>query len=98
MAVLAIVMALLLPIVFSHRRGHQRFNRLLTLIANAVITVAMIPSLIFLSRVCQLTAKHQEHVACSGLVGGDECPSIPIVVLEIRSRRSDEHDRHVDFE
>ena len=45
---LAIVMALLLPILFSHRRGHYRLNRLLTLIANAVITVAMISSLIFL--------------------------------------------------
>lgn len=45
---LAIVFALLLPIVFSHRSGHYKLNRVLTLIANAVITLAMISSLIFL--------------------------------------------------
>jgi hypothetical protein len=45
---LAIILALLLPIVFSHRRGHHTLNRILTLAANGVITLAMIVSLIFL--------------------------------------------------
>jgi hypothetical protein len=45
---LAIILALLLPIVFSHRRGHHTLNRILTLAANGVITLAMILSLIFL--------------------------------------------------
>ncbi len=45
---LAVVLALLLPIMFSHRRGHYALNRVLTLLANGVITLAMISSLIFL--------------------------------------------------
>jgi len=45
---LAIVFALLVPIVVSHRRGHHRLNRVLTLVANGIITIAMIASLVFL--------------------------------------------------
>jgi uncharacterized membrane protein len=45
---LAIVVALLVPIVFSHRRGHHGVNRVLTLAANGIITIAMIASLVFL--------------------------------------------------
>ena len=45
---LVIVFALFLPIVFTHRRGHHTLNRILTLAANGVITLAMIVSLIFL--------------------------------------------------
>jgi hypothetical protein len=45
---LVIVLALLLPILFTHRRGQHTLNRILTLLANAVITLAMISSLIFL--------------------------------------------------
>jgi len=45
---LAIILALLLPIVFSHRRGHHTLNRILTLAANGVTTLAMILALIFL--------------------------------------------------
>lgn len=45
---LVIILALLLPIAFSHRRGLHTLNRVLTLTANGVITIAMIWSLIFL--------------------------------------------------
>jgi len=45
---LALVLTLLLPIVFTHRRGHHTLNRILTLLANSVITLSMISSLIFL--------------------------------------------------
>src|SRR5258708_12862860 len=45
---LSIILALLLPIVFSHRRGHHTLNRILTLAANGVTTLAMILALIFL--------------------------------------------------
>ncbi len=46
--VLVIVLVLLVPIVVSHKRGHYRLNRVLTLVANGVITVSMIASLAFL--------------------------------------------------
>ncbi len=45
---LAIVVALVLPLVVSHRRGYHRLNRVLALVANAITTLAMISSLIFL--------------------------------------------------
>ena len=45
---LAIVFVLLIPIVFSHRRGLNKLNRFLSLVANSVITLAMISALIFL--------------------------------------------------
>jgi hypothetical protein len=45
---LAIVMVLLVPIVVSHWRGHYRLNRVLTLAANSMITIAMVASLVFL--------------------------------------------------
>jgi hypothetical protein len=54
---LAIVLALLLPIIFSHRRGLYNVNRILSLTANGVITVAMISSLVFL---VEGLPKHQE--------------------------------------
>lgn len=45
---LAIVLFLLVPIIIAHWRGHIRLTRILTLVANGVITVAMIASLAFL--------------------------------------------------
>lgn len=45
---LAIVFVLLIPIVFSHRRGLYKLNRVLSLAANAVITIAMISAIVFL--------------------------------------------------
>ena len=45
---LAIVFFLLIPIVIAHWRGHMRLTRVLTLVANGVITAAMIASLAFL--------------------------------------------------
>ena len=45
---LVIVLFLLVPIVVSHKRGHHRFDRVLTLIANGIITIARIASLLFL--------------------------------------------------
>lgn len=45
---LAVVAALLLPIIFTHYRGYHTLNRTLSLIANAVITTALVSSLIFL--------------------------------------------------
>ena len=45
---LAIVFALVVPMVIAHRRGHYRVNRVLTLVANGILTIAMIASLVFL--------------------------------------------------
>jgi hypothetical protein len=45
---LAVVIFLLIPIVIAHWRGNLRITRVLTLVANGVITVAMIASLAFL--------------------------------------------------
>jgi hypothetical protein len=47
---LAIILVLLIPIVAAHRRGYHEVSRALTFIANGVITVALIASLIFLIR------------------------------------------------
>ncbi len=46
----AIIALLMIPIVLSDRRGNHNVTRILTLIANAIITIAMIASLIFLVR------------------------------------------------
>jgi hypothetical protein len=64
---LAIVLALLLPIAFSHRRGHHTLNRILTLAANGVITLAMIWSLIFL---VEGLPKHRETPETLITLGG----------------------------
>src|SRR5271155_3133960 len=45
---LAVVLVLLIPIIETYRRGRHNASRILTLIANGVITVALIASLIFL--------------------------------------------------
>jgi hypothetical protein len=45
---LVIIVLLLIPIVMTYRYGRYKATRILTLTANAVITVAMIASLIFL--------------------------------------------------
>jgi uncharacterized membrane protein len=45
---LAIVLFLLIPIVLAHWRGNMGMTRVLTLVANGVITAAMIASLAFL--------------------------------------------------
>lgn len=45
---LAVIVPLLIPIVISARRGNHRVTRILTLIGNGIITVAMIASLILL--------------------------------------------------
>jgi len=45
---LAVIMVLLIPIVITNRRGYLRITRMLTFAALALITVAMIASLIFL--------------------------------------------------
>jgi hypothetical protein len=47
---LASIVLLLIPIVISARRGDHRVTRALTLVANSLITVAMITSLILLVR------------------------------------------------
>jgi len=44
----AFVAVLLVPIIVTHRRGVYGVSRILTLIANSVITLAMVASLIFL--------------------------------------------------
>src|SRR5271155_3731664 len=46
----AIVVILLIPIVATYRRGRYKATRILTLMANGVITVAMIASLVLLVR------------------------------------------------
>src|SRR5579864_4051985 len=45
---LAITMVLLVPIVATYRRGHYHVSRALTFVANGVITIGLIGSLIFL--------------------------------------------------
>jgi hypothetical protein len=47
---LAVVVFLMIPIVMSDRRGQHRVTRILTFIANGIITIAMIASLILLVR------------------------------------------------
>jgi hypothetical protein len=47
---LVIIVLLLIPILMTDRYGHYKATRILTFTANAVITVAMIASLIFLVR------------------------------------------------
>jgi uncharacterized membrane protein len=44
----AVLLVLLIPIVVTYHRGVYRISRILTLLANAVITLAMIASLVFL--------------------------------------------------
>lgn len=44
--ILAIVLALLVPIIISHRVGQHRLNEVLGYVLNAVVTVAMIVSLV----------------------------------------------------
>jgi len=44
----AVIFVLLIPIVITHRRGHFKITRMLTFAALALITVALIASLIFL--------------------------------------------------
>jgi Protein of unknown function (DUF1345) len=48
--VLVIIVLLLIPILMTHRYGRYRATRILTLTANAVITIAMIASLFLLIR------------------------------------------------
>ena len=65
---LALVLTLLLPIVFTHRRGHHTLNRILTLLANSVITLSMISSLIFLGLQAQtrrLTSTAKNGISAS---------------------------------
>jgi uncharacterized membrane protein len=45
---LAVILVLMIPIVIMHRRGYFKITRTLTFAALALITVAMIASLIFL--------------------------------------------------
>jgi len=45
---LAVVIFLLIPIVIAHWRGNMAITRVLTLVANGVITAAMVASLAFL--------------------------------------------------
>ena len=54
---LGIISLLIIPIVVSHRRGRFDVSRVLTLVANGLITLAMIASLIFL---IQGIPKHAE--------------------------------------
>ncbi len=44
----AVILVLLIPIVVTYHRGVYRISRILTLLANGVITLAMIGSLVFL--------------------------------------------------
>ncbi|MGC2505793.1 MAG: hypothetical protein WA369_03970 [Candidatus Acidiferrales bacterium] len=44
----AVLLVLLIPIVVTYHRGVYRISRILTLLANAVITLAMVVSLVFL--------------------------------------------------
>lgn len=55
---LAIVLFLLIPITIAHYRKHMPLVRILTLIANGVITVSMIASIAFL---IQGLPKHREQ-------------------------------------
>lgn len=45
---LAVVFALTIPMVIAHKRGHYQLNRVLTLVANSIITLGLISSLFFL--------------------------------------------------
>jgi hypothetical protein len=45
---LAVILVLMIPIVITHRRGYFKITRTLTFAALALITVAMIASLLFL--------------------------------------------------
>lgn len=45
---LVIIFVLLIPIIATYRRGRHKMTRALTFVANGVITVALIASLIFL--------------------------------------------------
>src|ERR1700674_45090 len=45
---LAVIFVLLIPTVVSYHRGRYNITRILTLGANAIITIAMVASLIFL--------------------------------------------------
>lgn len=45
---LAVIFVLMIPIVITHSRGYLKITRILTFVALALITVAMIASLIFL--------------------------------------------------
>jgi len=47
-SLLVIILVLLIPMVVSYHRGRNNITRILTLSANAIITLAMIASLIFL--------------------------------------------------
>jgi hypothetical protein len=47
-SLLAVILVLVIPIVISHRRGDFQIARILTLMANGAITIAMVASLIFL--------------------------------------------------
>ncbi len=57
---LAIIIFLLIPIIISHWRGHLAITSILTLIANGVITAAMIASIAFLIQ--GLPKHHQQPV------------------------------------
>jgi hypothetical protein len=46
----AIIALLMIPIVLADRRGNHSVTRILTIIANGIITIAMVASLIFLVR------------------------------------------------
>ncbi|MDX6500181.1 MAG: hypothetical protein QOG23_3441 [Blastocatellia bacterium] len=59
--ILAIVLALLVPIMISHRVGQHRLNEVLGYVLNAVVTVAMIVSLVrLLSAVTDHTIAPQD--------------------------------------
>jgi hypothetical protein len=45
---LVVIVLLLIPIVISHRRGDFKVTRILTFVANTIITLAMIVSLVLL--------------------------------------------------
>jgi hypothetical protein len=45
---LAIILVLLLPLVITHRSGRYRLNHILALIADSVLTIFLIASLVFL--------------------------------------------------
>jgi hypothetical protein len=47
-SLLVIILVLLIPMVVSYHRGRNNITRILTLSANAIITLAMIASLVFL--------------------------------------------------
>src|SRR6202045_4823766 len=76
---LAVVVFLLIPIVIAHWRGNMGITRALTLVANGVITAAMIASLAFL---IEGLPKHRE--ASEGLLrspGGLWVTQTPVFFL-----------------